>query len=394
MVEKCECTGCSACQNICPVDAIKMKPDNEGFLHPQIISEHCIDCGACKNVCPVGKKFNEQEKEPIVYAAKAKDKSIQMQSASGGIFPILAKAILHMGGVVWGASFNVNFDVCHSCVTNEEDLPSLCRSKYVQSNLCGIYEIVKTQLKDGKSVLFTGTPCQTAALASFVGGNLRKNLFLVDIVCHGVPSPMIWKEFLKELNDSKNENIQNISMISFKYKDAIRKWNHPGFCIAWHSGKEYLEYSNRSWYENGYLGNLYVRPSCHVCKFKNLNSPSDLMIGDFWGCKDLLPEMYDEDGVSVVFVKTKKGSSLFAEIQNQIRNERITFDIAIRQNPRIIESAMPNKNREKFWRCYMKQSEKTLETVGDIVHKCTRGTFLDWVRRKIIEKKRIWQKIR
>ena len=394
MVEKYECTGCGACHDSCPVNAIEMRPDKEGFLYPIINFERCISCGVCERVCPVGKTYDEQKNRPTVYAGRAKDKSIQMHSASGGIFPLIAKHIIQQSGFVWGASFNDDYNVCHTFATNESELGQLCRSKYVQSDLYGAYKNIKEQLKEGRLVLFTGTPCQTSALASFIGNDLRKNLILVDVVCHGVPSPMIWREFLKELSDSQSEDSRNISSISFKYKDSVRKWIHPGFRVVWRSGKEYLDYSNMSWYENGYLGNLYVRPACHSCRFKGLNSPSDLTIGDFWGCAEVMPEMYDEDGVSVLFSKTEKGAALLLAIQSDMKYKEITLEEAIEHNARIVEPTAMNKNSIKFWKYYYTQSEKNLENMGHIVQVCTRTGYYELLRCKIARLRRALGRIK
>lgn len=395
MIEKCNCTGFAVCHDICPVEAVKMEFDKEGFQYPRIDSSLCISCGACDRVCPVDKTYADGLHEVKVYAAKSREKCTQMCSASGGVFPEIARVILQRKGIVWGADFDTNFDVCHTYVKDCNHLAALCRSKYVQSNMLGVYKTIKEQLKDGQTVLFTGTPCQTSGLARFVGNKLKSNLFLVDIICHGVPSIMIWREFIRELCDYNGENVKNISSIAFKYKDTIRKWNHPGFRVVWKSGQEYIDYSNMSWYENGYLSNLYVRPSCHTCKFKNLNSPSDLTIGDFWGCADVLPEMYDEDGVSVVFSKTEKGKEILTWIQNNADYIQIPYEIAVKYNSRIIKPTPVNKNRNKFWKYYLGHKEKTMEDMELIVKKCTNKSIYDHIREKIGYLKRdLWGKLR
>ena len=284
MISKENCVGCAACENVCSVGALAMKVDEEGFSYPFLDESKCVHCNKCVKVCPVlNHPYDNNKLKAEFYGMKSRDVNTQINSASGGVFPELAKLFLSdSNGFVWGATFDENFYVVHKCIDSKQHLDNLCRSKYVQSNLTGVYKEVKKQLQNGKRVLFTGTPCQTTALKNFIGKN-DDNLYLVDIICHGVPSPEVWQEYLTELSEEYSEKKEDICSVCFKYKDGARKWTHPGFLVKWEDGKEYIDFSNNTWYENGFLNNLYVRPSCHICKFKSLSSISDLTIGDFWG---------------------------------------------------------------------------------------------------------------
>lgn len=365
------CTGCGACVDCCPHGAIKMVADNEGFRYPKIDKSLCISCGLCKKTCPeINAQNNERSKK--YFAAKSVNEETQINSASGGVFPVLAAEILKQGGVVWGASFDSDFNVVHCCALECDDLASLRRSKYVQSNLETVYKSIKAQLESGLTVLFCGTPCQTTALSHFIPEKYKGNLILMEIICHGVPSPSIWQDFLKMLSDSHQEKIENIRTICFKYKDNDKyKWTHPGFYIQWKSGKEYLDYSNASWYENGFLGNLYVRPSCHKCPMKPYRSIADISLGDFWGCNQIFPDFFDENGVSIIITKSDKGNDILIMIADKLIIQEITEEAAEKYNRRIVEPARPSDRRKQFWRTYsrVRYSDLSMDEMEKIISK-------------------------
>lgn len=225
------------------------------------------------------------------------------------------------------------------------------RSKYVQSFIDkSLYVQIREKLREKETVLFTGTPCQCLALRNF----LRKpydNLYIVDIVCHGVPSPMIWNLYLDDLCNAYGKKREDIIDIQFKYKDGVKYfWKHPGFKILWKDGTEYLDYSNHTCFENGFLSNLFVRPSCHHCKIKNLTSKSDISIGDFWGVEFQKPNFFDNNGVSIALLNTDKGKEIFEKIKERFYIEKISIEDAIKYNKRICESSPVNKNRKKFFK--------------------------------------------
>lgn len=204
-----DCCGCTACASICNHNAIKMEPDTLGFLYPVVDISKCTDCGLCEKVCSFNDDYDKSLNlsEPIAYGARHKDIDEVMRSRSGAAFAAISDYILENGGVVYGAGFAEHFRVVHKRAATKEERDEFRGSKYVQSDMNTVYRQVREDLKDGLTVLFTGTPCQTAGLNSFVGKKLRDNLYLIDIVCHGVPSPYIWRDYVSYLEEKQGDEI-------------------------------------------------------------------------------------------------------------------------------------------------------------------------------------------
>lgn len=363
------CCGCGACRAVCKHEAISFIVDSEGFWYPKVDIGKCIKCGLCEKVCPFGGKSPSSLHDSTCYVGKNISKTDQLNSSSGGVFPVIAKYILSIGGVVFGASFD-GYIVKHSFIDNINDLHKLCGSKYVQSDNFESYREVKNKLNSGKTVLYVGTPCQCLSLKKYLRKEY-KNLYMVDIICHGVPSPIIWKSYLSELSQSRNRTINDISNVKFKYKDGLKyKWNHPGFMVEWDKDCVYKEYSDFTSFENGFLTNLFVRPSCHTCKVKRLSSQTNITIGDFWGCEKILPTFFDNNGISVIFVNNNKGMKLFSNIKNNLEIYNIPISDAIRYNSRVIHSSRPHPNRNAFFSSFTKNNYtidelvKTFSKVG------------------------------
>ncbi|SEW42643.1 Coenzyme F420 hydrogenase/dehydrogenase, beta subunit C-terminal domain [[Clostridium] fimetarium] len=377
MLEKIKCTGCSACGDICPKRCIQFNMDEEGFYYPVIDGKLCVECKACENVCPVLHQPIQRLTETKCYALKNKNYNIQIKSSSGGVFSEIAFYVLRDKGIVWGAMFDKEFNVVHSYVTNENDLYKISRSKYVQSRMDSVYIEIRKQLQNGLLVLFSGTPCQVTALSNFLNTDRYKNqLILIDIVCHGVPSPMIWQEFLKTISKKFNKRREDIKYIAFKIKDNSKyEWTHSGFSIEWKDDK-YIDYANCSWYENGFLGNLYVRPSCHSCEFKNLKSTSDITIGDFWGCDKVIPAFNDRNGVSILFTQTDAGKKLFGDISNKFEVIPISVEDACRYNYRITNPTPKADRRNFFWENYKQiNNERSYDQIDLLIAKSLKPKY-------------------
>ncbi len=359
-----KCCGCWACVQRCPKHCITMVEDDEGFLYPKVDSSLCIDCSLCEKVCPV---INQGEPRipDMVYAAKNLNEEIRMASSSGGIFTLLAEEIIAKGGVVFGARFNEEWDVVHDYTETIEGLSAFRGSKYVQSRVGKCYSQVEEFLKKGRKVLFSGTPCQIAGLKRF----LRKeydNLLTVDFICHGVPSPGVWREYLKEeiarQCDGKNIvlshpvfNGREARIESISFRNKCLGWKRFSFVLTLSLSDGYgdnklvllSEPLNKNIFLRGFLANLYLRPSCHICPAKSLKSGSDITIGDFWGIQNVMPEIDDDKGVSAVMVSTEKGKEIWGEITTI--NYEVAFDDVVAANSALIHSVNLNRYRNMFY---------------------------------------------
>ena len=317
--DKADCCGCTACASICPKDAITMEPDILGFKYPKVDLGKCIDCGLCEKVCAFNDNYDKSLnlKEPEIYAARHKDIHEIETSRSGAAFIAISDYILENGGIVYGVGYKDHFRVAHKRATTKEERNEFKGSKYVQSDLDGIFRQVKEDLKQGNTVLFSGTPCQTAGLNSYIGNKLRENLVLVDIVCHGVPSPYIWQDYLTYL-----ENKYKSKIIKVNFRDKSR--------IGWSGHIESFVFANKNKVELDvfkYLfgKNIMLRSSCGSCVFTNFNRPSDITIGDYWGWEKISKDFNDDNkGCSLLFINTIKGQIIFNKISNNNSSLKIS----------------------------------------------------------------------
>ena len=333
--EKGLCSGCGCCEHICPRNAITMHFDEEGFLRPEIDARSCIECGLCQKKCPVNKHENHLPIE--VYAAYARDKKIRKTSSSGGIFSLLGENVIAEGGAVFGAGFADELRVVHKSASTPSELLDLRGSKYVQSDLRGIYEKVGAALSEGKKVLFSGTPCQCSAVRNAFGN--KDNLLLVDFICHGVPSPLVWKKYVTESFDGA----RNAS-----FRDKSRGWEE--FSMRIESDKAaYCKSLYNDPYMRLFLQNTILRSSCYECSWKGDNYASDITLADFWGISKVFPHMNDNKGVSVVVVRSEAGKKAFRDIRESLVVEKTKIETVAGINIAYKESAHCPKNREEFF---------------------------------------------
>lgn len=340
-IEKCNCCGCSACQQICPHNCISMNIDAEGFLYPKVNEMQCIDCGICSTVCPWIKNEKKEEKVlfPIVYAAKHKDDEVRRKSTSGGIFTLFATKVLQSGGYVYGATFLSEFQyVGHVGVCSEKYLDLLRGSKYVQSRQGNVFREIRDKLKSGVHVLYTGTPCQCQGLRSYLRRDYE-NLFIIDILCHSVPSPRVFDDLM----DSYGGKIDSIS-----FRDKSRGWRNS-YQLKLIRNKEV--YINDSFLTLFFKG-LINRPSCYNCKFTNIKRSGDITVGDYWNIKAIVPSFEDALGVSCLLVNTEKGRLLFDEVSSSLDYIKTDLEPAI-QTCMKRHVTLP-KSRIKFWEEYNK----------------------------------------
>ena len=358
ITDKHKCCGCTACVSVCPKGCISMSEDKEGFLYPVVDSVKCIDCGLCEKVCPVLHPLNN-ESEPLVYAAINNDESIRMQSSSGGIFTLLAESVIDKGGVVFGACFDRNWNVVHNYTETKEGLAKFRGSKYVQSNVGKSFSQVKAFLDAGRIVLFSGTPCQVAGLKNY----LRKPypiLLTVDLVCHGVPSPDVWRKYLEETvcrayGIKKNKPAVNlcdyISDIKFRAKD--KGWKKFSFKIEYKDGRTEMNPFYENPYMNIFLSNLSLRLSCYVCPVKLHNLQSDITLADFWGVDKIDNEIDDNKGCGLLLIHNRDKLDLLFGMNCKLFRHQL--DEVVEYNPSILCSVDEPINRNFFWTVYYKQ---------------------------------------
>lgn len=340
------CTGCSACQNACNLDAIEMVADKEGFVYPRVDSEKCIRCGKCVKSCPSIQSLRAGDHfEPEVYAAWNKDTEIRILSTSGGVFTALAEAIIDQGGYVAGAFYDEGFRICHGVVSSLDEIPRLRQSKYAQSWIGSTFRTVQKLLKDDKTVLFCGTPCQSAGLQQFLGKEYA-NLYCCDFICRGVISPKVYEKFLQDMQPA---NTAALSGVHFKNKDF--GWNRFSTKLTFGDGSVYHKDRNEDYYMRGYLRhNLYLRPSCHRCEYKTLPRVSDMSLGDFWGIGRYDSSLDNEKGTSVVLVNSEKGRKLLALSQEKLVLHKRSLEEVVAGNSCLLNVAKPSKYRDYFFK--------------------------------------------
>lgn len=337
-----ECNGCHGCFNICPKKCINMKSDEEGFWYPEVDTSKCIDCHLCENVCPILKKA-EPKKEIVAYACKNKNDNERLGSSSGGVFILLCKEIINENGIIFGATFDENLNVVHSSADTLLQCEMFKGSKYVQSKIGDNYIKAKQFLDEGRKVLFSGTPCQVAGLQSYLRKDYE-NLILVDIACHGVPSPKIYKKYIESVEKKANSKLKVI-----QFRDKTSGWLNYSFKTTFENGNEQIEKGNKNIYMKGFLKDIYLRPSCHECDFKKPKTLADITLADYWGIKWKHPEFFDDKGVSLILVNSKKGAELFNKISNDMEVIDTDYDYAVKCNPSIVVPTPYNPKREEFF---------------------------------------------
>lgn len=387
IIEKKDCCGCNACVTVCAKRCITMQSDEQGFLYPIVDKEMCVDCGLCEKVCPVLNQ-NEPLKPLKVYAAKNRNEEIRMQSSSGGIFTVLSEAVINEGGIVFGAKFDADWNVVHDWTDTIEGLADFRGSKYVQSVIGSSYKEAKDFLLQGRKVLFSGTPCQIAGLKKY----LRKeydNLLTVDVVCHGVPSPLVWRTYLDEVSQiirtkcGAGKNMVSLSLnelpviTGISFRDKTNGWKKFGFrirCAASKAAENLVSESaddvllyetlDKNLFMQIFLKNLNLRPSCYACPSKSGKCNSDITLADYWGIGVHHPEWDDDKGTSLILVNSKKGGSSLDNLN--IEKTETSYIQGLRGNPSIEHSVEYNKYIEHFWIAYHKNG---LSDIHDVLSK-------------------------
>lgn len=343
--DKSSCCGCSACFNICPTNAIEMVADDEGFKYPNINQNICVNCGMCINVCNKDRDTNQDNKPLEIYGAKNKDLNVRMNSTSGGTFSALCSYIINNHGVVYGAGFDSQMRVVHSRAETFDQTLKFRGSKYVQSDLDKIFTRISEDLSQGILVLFSGTPCQCDGLKKFIASKKidSTKLIICDFVCHGVPSPLIWKNFVKEI--SKTKKLKN-----FYFRDKRLGWHGANISAVYQDGSEESNTLLLRAFTNLYFTNLISRPSCEKCLYANFDRCSDITIADFWGIELTYPNFDDNKGVSLILLNSEKGKKFFSEIEENFDLFKSDIENCVQEQLQGPQSASPK--RKKFWKDY------------------------------------------
>ncbi|SHO49538.1 Coenzyme F420 hydrogenase/dehydrogenase, beta subunit C-terminal domain [Anaerocolumna xylanovorans] len=351
LCEHIKCSGCNACINICSRAAIAMVHEEDGFFYPAIEPSRCVECGACRKVCTA---FNEYIKEKNNYlkvvAAVHSESKERNNSQSGGLFFALAEQIIAEKGVVYGASYDEEFNVCHTRGETLEDVQKQRGSKYVQSNTGRTFQEVEADLKAERKVLYSGTSCQIAGLLSFLGVKRcnKEGLFTVDLVCHGVPSPLVFQKYLGFLERKWNSKLASVNLRNKKF--------------GWHSCEETYEDRNNKSYQMHlwrelYFANYMLRPSCEECRYAATDKPADITIGDYWNIENIYDNFYnDNKGISLGIIRSEKAWNLLEKSKVVYKETKLTECL----QPRLETPSKLCKQSKTFWSDYYQMDFKAL----------------------------------
>lgn len=379
-----DCCGCHACCNACPTHAIEMRPDEEGFLYPHVVQDKCIHCRKCETVCPIRHQPKRNPLE-LAYGCYATDHEERMSSSSGGVFSVFARKVLEAGGVVCGAAYGDDGDsmeVRHIVIDDARDLNRIKGTKYVQSRIGTVYRELKAHLDRGVQVLFSGTPCQVAGLRRYLGRDYEE-LYCIDLICHGVPSPKVFKRYIDERTSG-----EKLKSMTFRNKE--KGISNVVVEFETESGLLISENYDRCPYIQGFIQNMYTRPSCFECRFKKKRF-SDITIGDFWAIHEFHPDFSDDYGVSAVIVRSDKGMSLMKRIHEEVEMTSATIKEIACWNSSLHESAQHNTKRDRFFEIYdqttIKEAVCALATgkieevkgsKGNLLFHRMKGVFRKW----------------
>jgi coenzyme F420-reducing hydrogenase beta subunit len=338
------CTGCEACASKCPQQCIGMTADDEGFLYPAIDTLRCTDCGACDAACQVIHPLDSGTHPPHqVKAAWALDAEIRAGSSSGGLFSVLADIIFSRGGHVFGASFDAELELRHQAARSVTELGPLRGSKYIQSRIGATFQQVRSLLRRSEWVLFAGTPCQVAGLRRYLAKPYA-TLIAIDLVCHGVPSPKVFRDYLRELEAGEGARV-----IEYRFRDKPHGWKRFEVRAMFENGTVYHRPHEEDAFMAGYLKNLYLRPACHACAYSTLPRVGDLTLGDFWGIGGVDASMDDDRGTTLLIVNTQVGKETADLVAPRCHSSSVAMTAAVAGNSCLVKPVAPSSRRREFF---------------------------------------------
>lgn len=349
--DKSDCCGCTACANICAHNAIIMQHDAYGFQYPTIDKDKCINCKLCELTCPlINEKIKLKIKTKEAFGLYNKDIEKHKLSSSGGVFEEISHFIIRQRGIVYGVVYDTDWIVCHKRIDNFSDLNKFRGSKYVQSDLKDVFQTVYSDLKSNRLVLFSGTPCQIAGLKSYLRKDYE-NLVTCEVICHGVPSPLLFKDYVSFIQKERKKIIAHINM-----KDKTNGWGNQSLKLVYKDGStEHGTLLTNLW-NRIYYSNKALRPSCYSCKFTDYSRCADIALGDYWNLNKFHPEIYNKNGVSLILIQTSKGINVF----NNIRDSFFKIKLNIGEYPQeSLESPIKIPlERDLFWQDYFEHGFK------------------------------------
>ena len=340
-----ECCGCTACYQKCPKKAIKIEENEEGFLYPVIDKEKCINCGLCKKVCPQLDSINVVDNNyPKAYAMYNTNNEELIKSSSGGIFSVIANEILNKQGIIYGASYDKDLNVNHIRIIDVNNLDKLRGSKYVQSNINDTYKLAENDLKAGKKVLFSGTPCQIKGLKKYLNKDYE-NLYTCDLVCHGVNNKKLFHKYIDYLSNKFKSKV-------IEYNFRLKKNGHWGLLAEaiTQNGKKHIINPDFDPYYSNFLESSTYRENCYSCKYASYNRVSDITLADYWGIASIHPDFYKKEGCSLILINTKKGEELITRIDKNLKKIPTKIDLASKKNKNLKRPSIRNRKRDSIYK--------------------------------------------
>lgn len=344
--DKKKCTGCTACQAICPKQCIEMIMDEEGFFYPQINVNNCVNCGLCEKVCPTHIEaeltIGENDFKECAYGLVNLNSDERDSSSSGGAFSLIAKWIIEHDGVVFGAFFDDKMKVCHGYAETSEMIKKFRGSKYLQSNLRDTFHLIKDFLDLDRWVLFSGTGCQIEGLLSYLGREYDK-LLCQDVACYGTTSPRLLELYIQWQEEKHHAKVKEIN-----FRDKSSGWKTYSVSVLFDNQKRYLCRATDDLYMRAFLSKLYLRPSCYSCHAKGVERKSDITLADFWGVEKIMPQNDDDKGCSLVIIHSEKGMKVFEEIKKNAHAFEVGTNTVVENNPALVKSVEYPEKRSSF----------------------------------------------